>query len=78
MSFQFQLLPGNLGTRCPHCGSDRLVTSVRRLRRSFADSPTPLLLHVVAELRHEYGTEAPLYLCAGCKCVTADSSPHAH
>jgi hypothetical protein len=79
MSFIFPLSAGEpASSPCGHCGKPRMVTSIVRLRAVLRESPSPLLARLVSELFAYYGALVPLYVCAGCRCVTADSSGHTH
>jgi hypothetical protein len=71
----FQALAG-LGTvalvSCEHCGQPRTKLRMRQLRAELGR------VRLVAQLRRIYGTDATIFVCSACSCVTGDLTKHSH
>ena len=63
---------------CEHCAGPRVRIRMRELRHELTVTPSPLLARLVRQLRNVYGSDATIYVCSACSCVTGDLSRHSH
>lgn len=63
---------------CGHCGSLRIEVQLGELAAFNRKRPYPDLDLYLVMLQRDHAATVPVFVCAGCSCITTDPGPHSH